>query len=315
MPKITGVRDTARAQQLVQSDRRTVSDLFWDVRAWHEIWSGIDSVEVLYDDGVHQEFTMTVYRGGVTETVRTIRYRHPTGDIEFFTPECPPGMEQHSGYWMFHEVPGQPGTCEVLAGRQYTLTPDQRSFEQYENDRWFYQLSFTGRLHAILLSFAEHFAHEPAATNGHRYHRCDASIVAPVSAADVSAFLQVTENLPQWAAFFSTVEDMVDDRVRMRTVLGSTVLTRVEHPYEGLFIISSVTEIGEERALVTVHPLGDESILRFTMWMTDALVSARFRSQTDTIDQQRGTLVEELNRLADAAKLVGESPDSERAAA
>lgn len=291
----------ARAQHRVRSSRQNAADLFWDVRAWHEIWSGVDSIDIIYDDGVHQEFTMTVYRGGVKETVRTVRYRRPDGDIEFFTPQCPPGMSQHSGSWTFTDVPGRPDECDIAAIREYTLRRGDESLDRYEQHCINYQTSFTGRLHAILASFGEHFAHQPGSNDKTGSYRCDASVLAPVSAAKISQYLQVTENLPQWAGFFTGVDGSVGDRVRMNTVLGSTVLTRVEHPYEGLFVISSLTRKGEERALVTVHPLGDQSVLKFTMWMTYDLISARFDSVTSAVDHQRGILSGELRKLAIAA--------------
>lgn len=156
--------DAATAIALIPAPEREVSELFWDIGAWHRIWRRIDEVTVLYDDHVHQEFAMGVQRDGRREDVRTIRYRRDDGNIDFFTPVPPPTMVTHRGSWRFSPVLGMPGLCNASAHREYRLI--QRPGEDdtaYRLRRKAYRENFSRRLQAILDSFVSHFgAQAPA---------------------------------------------------------------------------------------------------------------------------------------------------------
>jgi hypothetical protein len=153
-------RDVAAARALVPAPPADVAALFWDIRAWHAIWTKIDDVEVAYDDGVHQEFAMGVQRDGRREDVRTIRYRRDDGDIDFFSPLPPPTMAVHNGRWGFRPAAGRPGCCVVTARREYELTrrPGEPA-AAYGDRRREYCARFAERLRAILDGFADHFSH------------------------------------------------------------------------------------------------------------------------------------------------------------
>ena len=134
---------TAEATAWLAAPAATARDMFWDMTTWRRLWEPIERAEVTYQDPYQQEFIMTVdFEGGVRR-VRTIRYRRPDG-IELFSPEPPPMMTLHRGWWRFRER-GE-GT-EVTAQRRYLLVdgyPDGEAFG----------VRFAGRLQSILDEFA-----------------------------------------------------------------------------------------------------------------------------------------------------------------
>ena len=151
--------DVVRSSAFVPVPPAQVAELFWDIRAWHAIWTKIDDVEVHYDDRVHQEFAMGVQRDGRREDVRTIRYRRDDGDIDFFSPAPPPTMDVHNGGWGFHVDAARPGCCHVTARRAYRLVRAVgESDDAYGRRRQAYGERFAQRLDAILACFVAHYA-------------------------------------------------------------------------------------------------------------------------------------------------------------
>lgn len=99
-----------------------VYEAFADLRRWKEILPDVVEVDVLYFDGYHQEFTMTVERHGGTETVRGIRYCRPHAELEMVQTTPPPGLSRMCGKWAFHEVDG---TTTVTATRAFRLAANE----------------------------------------------------------------------------------------------------------------------------------------------------------------------------------------------
>lgn len=133
---------TAEATAWLPAPAGAVAEMFWDMATWRRVWDPIERVEVTYQDPYQQEFVMEVERDGAVERVRTIRYRRPDG-IELFSPQPPPMMAVHRGWWLFRE---RSGGTEVTARRRYVLAaghPDADGFR----DR------FSARLQAILDQF------------------------------------------------------------------------------------------------------------------------------------------------------------------
>ena len=141
-------------QRLLPERARPLAQLFWDIEAWLAVWSAIEAVDVLYDDGDHQEFVMHVWRDGAEEVVRTLRFRDVrTGSISFFSPDPPPMMSRHEGEWLFEPVADE---TRVTATRSFELCrPPGVGPERA--DREFVD-SFKLRLRAILDSFSVHCA-------------------------------------------------------------------------------------------------------------------------------------------------------------
>ena len=102
----------------IHRDVPTVYSAFFNLEYWKQALLDVLNVNVLYDDGIHQEFLMTVERPNGAETVRGIRFCTPNKRIELFQPLPPPMFSRMVGVWTFQEVNG--GT-EVKAERWFRL--------------------------------------------------------------------------------------------------------------------------------------------------------------------------------------------------
>ncbi|MBZ4417202.1 SRPBCC family protein [Myxococcus sp. RHSTA-1-4] len=100
----------------IQGDVRRVYGAFADLAGWKAILPDVLDVQVLYDDGRHQEFLMTVSRPAGPETVRGIRFCEPPHRIALFQPQPPPGFQRMVGVWTFDE---EPGATRVKAERWF----------------------------------------------------------------------------------------------------------------------------------------------------------------------------------------------------
>ena len=110
---------------LIESDVASVYRAFADLTRWKGILDDVLDATVLYDDGYHQEFTMTVARPAGPETVRGIRYCRPHRELELFQPQPPPGLRAMRGTWTFSQEDGGRRT-RVVATRSFELAPDGR---------------------------------------------------------------------------------------------------------------------------------------------------------------------------------------------
>jgi len=92
-----------------------------DVAGWRKILPHCESLDVRYDDGTHQEFTMDVQAGDDVETFRSVRFCDAqTLTITYFQPEPPPAMTRHTGSW---EVRAVEGGSEVVSRHTAVLGP------------------------------------------------------------------------------------------------------------------------------------------------------------------------------------------------
>lgn len=133
----------ARASAELAASPGSVLEMFWDMNLWRELWDPIERVEITYQDPYQQEFVMLVERDGCLETVRTVRYRRGRA-IEFFSPDPPPTMRWHTGWWTFE--PTAQGGTRVTAIRHYELRGTHPQPESFHD-------SFVARLQAILDRF------------------------------------------------------------------------------------------------------------------------------------------------------------------
>jgi len=102
---------------------RAVPDVyraFADLAGWKAVLPDVLDVRVLYDDGRHQEFLMTVERPGGPETVRGLRFCKAPQRIAMFQPQPPPGFRRMVGVWTFTE---EASRTRVTAERWFELAP------------------------------------------------------------------------------------------------------------------------------------------------------------------------------------------------
>jgi ribosome-associated toxin RatA of RatAB toxin-antitoxin module len=139
---------------VLNKNKHSLYNIFWDIKKWNSYWNKIDNVTVLYDDNVHQEFAMTVWRNGEVENVRTIRYAEEEG-IHFFSPEPPPLLNYHTGAWL---LSGQDDTAKttVEAKRSFTLRREpNEDLTKYTKRVTDYRENLEERISKILNSFAK----------------------------------------------------------------------------------------------------------------------------------------------------------------
>src|SRR5688572_17368753 len=77
-------------------------------------------ISVLYDDGINQEFIMTVMAGGKEEKIRSIRRCIPQSKITYFQVTPPPILTEHQGAWVIE--PEQEG-ARVYAQHSIRINP------------------------------------------------------------------------------------------------------------------------------------------------------------------------------------------------
>jgi ribosome-associated toxin RatA of RatAB toxin-antitoxin module len=105
-------------QIVIDAPPARVYETFAGLEHWERALPDVVKVETLYDDGLHQEFLMTVERESQHETVRGIRYLEPNSRIELFQPVPPPKFRSMCGVWHF-EADGD--ATRVRTTRTFTL--------------------------------------------------------------------------------------------------------------------------------------------------------------------------------------------------
>ncbi|GHC88103.1 SRPBCC family protein [Streptomyces flavofungini] len=102
----------------VDAPVQAVYQAFADLDRWPQILPDVVAVNVIYFDGYHQEFTMTVDRPAGPETVKGVRYCRPPAELELFQSTTPPGLARMNGRWAFEETGGR---TTVVASRDFAL--------------------------------------------------------------------------------------------------------------------------------------------------------------------------------------------------
>lgn len=69
------------------------------VEKWPDILPHCQAIDMLYDDGVYQEFMMTIVTPRKNETMRSVRICRENYRIDYFQPNPPEILKKHTGYW------------------------------------------------------------------------------------------------------------------------------------------------------------------------------------------------------------------------
>lgn len=105
---------------IVDAAGSLVRDLLWDAEEWPSLLLHCTGMEVLYDDGLNQEFIMTVEVGETVEEIRSIRHRG-ANEITYFQPTPPDPLLEHRGRWTAE--PSDAGT-EIVSFHEVRLNPE-----------------------------------------------------------------------------------------------------------------------------------------------------------------------------------------------
>lgn len=103
----------------IQGNINIVFTAFANLSNWQHLLNDVLNVQMLYNDGYHQEFLMTISRSLAAETIRGFCFCSPNSRIEIFHAEPPSGFKSLADIWTFEEF--KEGT-RVTVERQFQLT-------------------------------------------------------------------------------------------------------------------------------------------------------------------------------------------------
>lgn len=92
---------TLEATKKIRAPLRDIWQLIWEIKSWAHFWEPVQTVDILYDDGIHQDFIMSLDWQNRDVRIRTVRFRDRDGNIQFFSPEPPSPTIIHQGMWKF----------------------------------------------------------------------------------------------------------------------------------------------------------------------------------------------------------------------
>jgi len=116
---------------LIESSLSKIYQAFYNFKHWIRALSDVLDVKIFYDDGYHQEFSMTVSRPGGEETVKGIRFCEPDKTIELFQTQPPPLFKKMMGTWRFSN--DNKGGVIVSASREFEILDDDKQ-DSHLND-------------------------------------------------------------------------------------------------------------------------------------------------------------------------------------
>jgi acyl carrier protein len=114
-------RGACEAKTVIRASAADAYGALFQLAGWTAHLPHVLAVDIAYDDGRYQEFTMKVASKTGTLNVRSIRRCEAPTSIEFFQPKPPPFLLEHSGGWRFKELAD--GTCEVTTYHRWKTNP------------------------------------------------------------------------------------------------------------------------------------------------------------------------------------------------
>ncbi len=130
-----------------------IRKLLWGIKEWAHFWSPLHEVQMLYDDGVHQDFVLYVDWQNTLARVRTVRFCDANGDIHFFSPEPPPPTSRHHGTW---QLSSKGDRSELTAIRWFELPKqDGEPPDSYQVRLQKFSCDFQQRLQSLLQRLGE----------------------------------------------------------------------------------------------------------------------------------------------------------------
>ena len=132
----------------IKAPSEKVRDILWRIESWTQFWDPLYKVNILYDDGFHQDFSMFLEWGNQDSHIRTIRFLDRNGDIVFFSPIPPAPMTSHHGMW---QVVTHGNYTELKATRWFSLSErTKETLGKGEQDLESFSKGFEKRLENLL---------------------------------------------------------------------------------------------------------------------------------------------------------------------
>lgn len=138
----------------IRSPCEKVRAILWGIKSWSQFWSPLHKVDLLYDDGVHQDFAMFLEWQTADTYIRTVRFLDDEGNIAFFSPKPPPPMTVHHGLWQLG-LDSDLGV-ELTAVRWFELPYiEKETLEEYQQRLKDFSRGFMERLENLLKRLGE----------------------------------------------------------------------------------------------------------------------------------------------------------------
>lgn len=103
---------------IIDKPASIVFELLRNAKLWPELLPHCAEVDILYDDGQHQEFIMAFDMGHKRESIRTIMRCVNNKKISYFQPNPLPILKQHQGWWL---IESQGNKTHVTCSHQIQL--------------------------------------------------------------------------------------------------------------------------------------------------------------------------------------------------
>ena len=135
---------------VIDREVETVYQALFHLQDWPKLLPHVKQVNVLYDDGNYQEFTMTVLSEKDAGALRVRSVRLCDADkrqIGFFQPEPPPFLKHHAGGWQF--IPLTDKQCQVITFHNWNLN-HEKSADIFGQD----ESNYEQRVSSLLLNHA-----------------------------------------------------------------------------------------------------------------------------------------------------------------
>ncbi len=131
-----------------------VRSILWEIKYWTNFWIPTHNVNVLYDDTLHQDFSMSLDWQTSSTYIRTVRFLNEQGNITFFSPTPPPPMTLHQGLWEL--TPENDQITELTAIRFFTIPlSENETLKEYEKRLNDFSQGFVVRLEKLLKCLGE----------------------------------------------------------------------------------------------------------------------------------------------------------------
>lgn len=107
---------------LINKKATIVFQFLRNAKLWPNLLPHCTEVDILYDDGLHQEFIMASDSNGQLESTRTILRCVNNKKISYFQPNPPSVLKQHHGCWLLESLADK---TRVTSSHQIQLNPQE----------------------------------------------------------------------------------------------------------------------------------------------------------------------------------------------
>jgi aromatase len=110
-----------QAEEIVPRPIALVYAALWDIKNWPTLLPHCKAIDLLYNDGIYQEFIMQITTPEYSESMRSIRYTPHKRKICYFQPKPPPALSMHRGEWLLEPLGN---STRITSCHEISLNPE-----------------------------------------------------------------------------------------------------------------------------------------------------------------------------------------------